>query len=108
QLKKNKEVRLVTLTEGDLGSPYYLFVQAEINLQWAAADIKFGEYLNAIFEIRRAFKLLEENQQKFPAFSPNKKSLGVLYALLGSVPDKYKWGLTQERCQEVRIKLQVI
>jgi len=94
QLKKNEDLRLVLLTEGDPNSPYYLFSLAEVNLQWAALDIKFGGYLNAVFEIRRAFKLLEQNQKKFPDFKANKKSLGVLYALLGSVPDKYKWGVT--------------
>lgn len=93
QRKKDKEVLLVLLSAGDNSSPYYLFTQAEVNIQWAAIEIKFGEYLNAIFEIRKAFKLLEENQKKFPDFKPNKKSLGVLYALLGSVPDKYKWGV---------------
>jgi hypothetical protein len=93
QRRKNKEVLLVLLGAGDNGSPYYLFTQAEVNLQWAAMEIKFGEYLNAIFEIRKAFKLLADNQKRFPEFKPNKKSLGVLYALLGSVPDKYKWGV---------------
>ena len=92
-LRKNKEVRLVTLMEGDRSSPYYLFTQAEVNLQWAAIDLKFGEYMNAIFEIRKAYKSLEENQKKFPEFKPNKKSLGVLYALLSTGPDKYKWGI---------------
>lgn len=93
QLKKNKEVRLTLLAAGDISSPYYLFSQAEVSIQWAALSIKFGEYLNAIFEIRKAYKLLEENERKFPDFKANKKTLGVLYALLGSVPDKYKWGL---------------
>lgn len=92
-LYKNKEVRLTQLNAGDPSSPYYLYTQAEVNLQWAALSIKFGEYMNAIFEIRKAFKLLEENQKRYPDFKPNKKSLGVLYALIGSVPDKYKWGL---------------
>ena len=93
QLKKNKDLRLSFLIEGDIKTPYYLFTQAEINLQWAALDIKFGEYLNAVFEIRRAFKFLEMNQKEFPDFKADKKSLGVLYSLLGSVPDKYKWGV---------------
>ncbi len=92
-LKKNKDVRMSQLMAGDPGSPYYLFTQAEVSLQWAALSIKFGEYLNAIFEIRKAYKLLEDNQNRFADFKANKKSLGVLYALLGSVPDKYKWGL---------------
>ncbi|MFM2305450.1 MAG: hypothetical protein RLZZ367_119 [Bacteroidota bacterium] len=93
KLKTNKEIRLSQLMAGDPGSPYYLFTQAEVNLQWAALSIKFGEYVNAIFEIRKAYKALEQNQNRFPDFKANKKSLGVLYALLGSVPDKYKWGL---------------
>lgn len=92
-LKRNKEVRLVNIGSGDMSSPYYLYTQAEINLQWAALSIKFGDYMSAIFEIKKAFNLLEENQKKFPAFKPNEKSLGVLYALIGSVPDKYKWGV---------------
>ena len=94
QLKKNEDLRLVLLNAGDPNTPYYLFTMAEVNLQWAALDIKFGEYLNAVFEIRRAFKMLSQNQKKFPDFRPTQKSLGVLYALLGSVPDKYKWGVT--------------
>jgi len=93
-LKKNEDIRLALLSEANSESPYFLFSLAEVNLQWAALDIKFGEYLKSVFEIRRAFKLLEQNQKRFPGFKPNKKSLGVLYALLGSVPDKYKWGVT--------------
>ena len=93
KLRQNGEMRIKQIFEGNLKSPYYLFTMAEINLQWAALDIKFGEYLNAIFEIRRAFKMLSQNEKKFPAFKSNRKSLGVLYALLGSVPDKYKWGV---------------
>jgi hypothetical protein len=92
-LKDNKNKRLAVLEGGDKTSPYYLYTQAEVNVQWAVMSIKFGEYMNAIFEIKKAFKLLEDNQAKFPDFKANKKSLGLLYALLGSVPDKYKWGL---------------
>ncbi len=92
-LYKNKDLRLAQLSAGDPSSPYYLYTQAEVNLQWAALSIKFGEYMNSIFEIRKAYKLLEENQKRYPDFKPNKKSLGVLYALIGSVPDKYKWGV---------------
>ena len=93
QLKKNKDIRLSELMVGDPASPYYLFTQAEVNLQWAALGIKFGEYVNAVFAIRKAYKALEQNQNRFPDFKANKKSLGVLYALLGSVPDQYKWGV---------------
>jgi hypothetical protein len=94
KLKSAKDLRLEQLKQGDKNSPYFLYTQAEVNLQWAVMDLKFGDYMAAIFEIRKAFKLLEENQLKFPDFKANKKSLGLLYSLLGSVPDKYKWGVS--------------
>lgn len=93
KLKSNKDLRMEMLRAGETSSPYYLYCAAEMNIQWAAISIKYGEYLNAVFDIRKAYKFLEENQQKFPDFKPNKKTLGVLQALIGSVPDKYKWGV---------------
>ncbi len=89
----NKDKRLDLLEEGDENSPYYLFTQAEINLQWAFARIKFAQYFKAVWEIRKAYKLLEANQKKFPDFAPNKKSLGILHAMVGTVPDNYQWGM---------------
>ncbi len=89
----NKDKRLDLLAEGDESSPYYLFSQAEVNLQWAFARIKFAQYFKAVWEIRRAYKLLEANQKKFPDFAPNNKSLGILHAMVGTVPDNYQWGM---------------
>ncbi len=94
KLNGNRDLRLELLKQGDRNSPYFLFCAAEINMQWATMSIQFGDYLNALIGIRKAFKFLEENQLRYPEFKANKKSLGVLYALLGSVPDKYKWGVS--------------
>lgn len=94
KLHGNKDLRMEMLKQGDSNSPWYLFAAAEINMQWATMSIRFGDYLTAILEIKKAYKFLEENQQRYPDFRANKKSLGVLYALLGSVPDKYKWGVS--------------
>ncbi|MEZ4884755.1 MAG: tetratricopeptide repeat protein [Chitinophagales bacterium] len=88
-----KDERLELLKAGDENSPYYLFSQAEVNLQWAFARIKFAQYFKAVWEIRRAYKLLEANEKKFPNFAPNKKSLGILHAMVGTVPDNYQWGM---------------
>jgi len=94
QLKYQKDIRIEQLKAGDRRSPYYLYSQAEVILHWAVMDIRFGEYMSSILSIRKAYKLLEENNQRFPSFEANNKSLGLLYALVGSVPDKYKWGVT--------------
>ncbi len=93
QLEPGKNKRLARIEKGDPYSPYFLFVQAEIRLQWALARLKFNEYFTAFTEVRKAYKLLEKNQKKYPHFVANKKSLGILHAMVGTIPDSYKWGV---------------
>ncbi len=92
-LQKNKEIRLEALRQGDPDSPYYLYAIADIYLQWAITRVKFEDYFQAVMEIKRGFNLLERNDRKYPDFMPNKKNLGLLHALVGTVPDQYRWGL---------------
>ena len=93
RLSRNEAKRLDILRGGDSGSPYYLFTQAQVRLLWAMNKAKFGDYLSAFNATSVAFEQLERNQKKFPWFIPNKMSLGVLHAVVGSIPDNYKWGL---------------
>ena len=93
RLVKNKEARLKQLKSGDQSSPYYLYTQAEVRLQWALARLKFEEYFTAFNEVKTAYKQLNKNSKKFPDFVANKKSLGILHAMVGTVPDSYKWGI---------------
>ena len=91
-MEANVATRLEKLKNGDVNSPYFLYTQADIRLQWAFCKIKFGNNLSAVFEVKKAYTLLQENQKKFPNFKPNIKSIGLLHALFGAVPDKYKFG----------------
>jgi tetratricopeptide (TPR) repeat protein len=91
RLYKNKETRLAFIRKSAKTSPWFLYSQAEINLQWAFAHVKFGQYLSASLEIKKAHALLEENLKKFPDFKATNKSLGLLRALVGNIPDSYKW-----------------
>ena len=93
KLKKNKSIRLDKIEKGDKTSPYYLFIQADIRLHWALARLKFDEYFTAFSEVSKAYKLLKKNQKKFPDFMPNLKDLGILHAMIGTIPDNYKWGV---------------
>lgn len=86
QLKKNKGIRLSKLNAADQSSPYYLYAQAEINLQWALLRGRYQEYLSSALEIRKANGLLKQSMKEFPDFLPAKKSLGMLNAVLGSLP----------------------
>jgi len=92
-LTKNKDRRLDLIENGSSESPYYLYAQAEIKLQWALLHLKFDEYLPALSNIRSAYKLLNKNLEKHPDFIASKKSLGLLHALVGTVPDNYKWAI---------------
>lgn len=84
--------RLEKLKKATSNSPYYLYTQADVHLQWAMCKIKFGDNLSAVFEVKKAYTLLLDNQKKYPDFKPNIKSLGLLHTIFGAVPDKYKFG----------------
>jgi tetratricopeptide (TPR) repeat protein len=43
------------------------------------------------WEIIKAYRLLEDNNKKFPVFTPTLKSLGLLHVLIGSIPENYTW-----------------
>lgn len=92
RLSPGRNFRLNKLQQGPENSPWYLYTQAEVNLQWAFCNLKFENYYTAFIQIRKAYTQLQENQKKFPAFIANKKSLGLLHALIGTIPDSYKWG----------------
>lgn len=94
QLKDKRDRRLEKIkTSGDPSSPYYLFIQADIRLQWALARLRFEDYLGAFAEVSKAHRLLKQNEARFPDFMPNKKDLGILHAMVGTIPDGYKWGV---------------
>ena len=86
------DARLDKLATANKNSPYYLYSQADIHLQWALCKIKFGDNLSAVFEVKKAYSMLLDNQKKYPDFKPNLKSIGLLHTIFGAVPDKYKFG----------------
>lgn len=53
---------------------------------------KIRRQLKCGFEVKKAFGLLQENQQKYPNFKPTIKSLGLLHTIFGAIPDNYKFG----------------
>lgn len=86
-----KKPRLTQLEGGNEKSPWHLYCQAQVNMQWAFARIKFGEFTTAALELNRSYRQLERNQELFPGFSPNQSALALLNVLIGSIPENYKW-----------------
>jgi tetratricopeptide (TPR) repeat protein len=91
RLKDRKSKRIDAL-EGNIdeNSPYYLFAQAEIYLQWGMVQGKFGDYTAAGADMRKARRLLLENADKFPDFVLNQKSLGTINVIFGALPANLK------------------
>lgn len=90
-LSAQKKNRLAHLESGNVKSPWHLYCQAQVNMQWAFARLKFGEYTTAALELNRSYRQVSRNNELFPDFSPNGAVLGLLHVLIGSVPDNYKW-----------------
>jgi len=87
RLKEKKSERIDQIEDEDDNSPYYLYAQAEINLQWALIRGRYGEFFAAAREIKKANSQLLENSKKYPGFHLNGKGLGMINIFLGNLPD---------------------
>ncbi len=94
KLKPNKSSRLDRLERGDTKSPYYRYCLAEVYIQWAFAHVKNKEYISAVYNFTKAYRLLDKNKSEFPLFIQNKKDLGLLHIFIGALPDDYR-GVTK-------------
>lgn len=83
---KNKSLR-ISLIEDNLpdSNPYKKFIVAEINLQWSLTRSKFNQLFRAGREVYKAYNLLKDNEELFPDFIYNKKSLSILHALIETI-----------------------
>ncbi|HVV56067.1 MAG TPA: hypothetical protein VHC47_12105 [Mucilaginibacter sp.] len=91
KLKDRKSERLALLEDDNQdSSPYYLFCQAEVYLQWGLIKGRFGDYFSSALDLRKADGLLKENAKKFPTFLPDRKSLAVIQIVFGSLPSNLK------------------
>lgn len=86
-----QDERIDALESLDDSSPWQRVLLAEVRLHWAFIKLKFGKEVSASWDVIRAYKLLAENQKRFPDFLPTYKSLGTLHVMVGSVPDNYVW-----------------
>lgn len=88
---EQESTRLDALKKLSDTSPWQRVLMAEVRLHWAFVKLKFGKEVSASWDVIRAYKLLSENQKRFPDFLPTYKSLGTLHIMIGSVPESYVW-----------------
>lgn len=91
ELHNNESNRLDKLDQLDQDSPWTGFVEAEIKLQWAFINFKFGNDWDAFWGLRSAYRMAQRNNTDFPDFEPNKRTLGLLNIIFGNVPIKNQW-----------------
>ncbi len=94
KIEHREDIRLNLLDELPDSNPYKKYLQANINLQWAIAKLKFHDYFSSALGIRRSYLLINENRERFPNFKPQQITLGVLHIIIGMVPDRYQWILS--------------
>ncbi|WP_224744039.1 tetratricopeptide repeat protein [Pontibacter aquaedesilientis] len=92
-LLKAQENRLEQLASSEERSAWSDFALAEIRLQVALSKLLQDQKLAAAWDLRQAYLQYLSNARRYPNFLPNKKSLGALQVLIGSVPDSYKFFL---------------
>jgi hypothetical protein len=88
-----QELRLDKLDALKEKSVWVDYAKAEIRAQLATSELLFGNRVAAAWDFRKAYLQFRSNAKKYPDFIPNRKTLGVMQVLLGSVPDEYKWFL---------------
>lgn len=90
RLKGKKSDRLDQLESIEDDSPYYLFAQAEVYLQWGLVKGNFGDYTSSAYDLKRARNLLRDNAEKYPDFLPNQKGLALIDIVFGALPTNLK------------------
>jgi tetratricopeptide (TPR) repeat protein len=89
--KANLDKRIELIEQGDESSPWYKYSLGALHFQWAAVRIRFNEYWSAGTDFRKSYGQLKDNRKKFPDFRNNQVLLGMEEAIIGTIPDSYKW-----------------
>ncbi len=93
QYESNHDKRLEALTRLKEESAEKMYVLAELRLQWSFVNLKFGNELQAAWQLRQSYLAAQSCRQKYPQYEPIRKTWGLLNLMLGSIPEKYQWVL---------------
>ncbi|NNC85185.1 MAG: hypothetical protein HKN75_03825 [Bacteroidia bacterium] len=91
RFEENTETRLDFLSSNFQDSPLNKMIQAEIALQLSVTEFQNEEYISSAWDLRKSYRLFVKNKEEHPDFIENNVGLGLMHALIGATPDKYKW-----------------
>src|SRR5690606_35834814 len=89
--KNNLNQRLNQIDKGSKDDPWFRICKGGLYFHWALVYFRFGENIKAGLNFRKSFLMLRENEKLFPDFPQNKIFTGVQEAVVGTIPDDYKW-----------------
>ncbi|RYD93573.1 MAG: tetratricopeptide repeat protein [Sphingobacteriales bacterium] len=90
KMKERRSTRIDALEENDKNSPYYLYAQAEVYMQWGMLKGKYGDYMASASDLKKARGLLKDNVKKYPDFLPSYKNLALIEVVFGALPSSMK------------------
>ncbi|GAA4498323.1 hypothetical protein GCM10023172_15060 [Hymenobacter ginsengisoli] len=67
------------------------YARAEIRLHQAAAQLAFHHEVRGAWNLRQAMLLTQAVAERYPAFAPARKTLGLCQFGVGSLPEGYHW-----------------
>lgn len=82
---------LFNVENSKLDDPWKRFVMSDMYLHRAILKTVFNDNISAGGDIKKANKLLNENEKKYPNFLPDNKNLGIIYIAASSLPKNYQW-----------------
>jgi len=85
-----QEQRLQMLASIQERNAWVDYSQAEVRLHIALSKLLFDHKLAAAWDLRQAYLQYVANSRRYPSFVPNKKTLGTMQVLIGSIPDTYR------------------
>lgn len=91
QRKSHMDMRLDILDRGSKTNPWYRLCKAGMYIRWSMVYIRMGENFKAAGYFRKSYTLLKENRKLFPQFEHNDAFGGLEEAIVGTIPDEYKW-----------------
>jgi hypothetical protein len=89
-LSSRKADRISALEKNKDNSPYYLYAQAQVYLQWGLLKGEFGDYFASARDMKKAQNLLRDNTEKYPDFLPDQVSLAMINVVYGNIPANLK------------------
>ena len=89
--KTAKEQRLKLLQELPETHPFRNLGQSIIRLHWATVNMKFNNKWEAGWDLKSAYNLAYENNQKFPNYDLNGMVVGPMQMAASGVPNSLRW-----------------